>query len=211
MPIGTLEPLYRYLQLHNGADAISAVINDMEALARGGFIKSLGEGLHETIQTTASEIEINETLSQLLGRDMPTFYTASYQALDSKMFISISRVEPAVSRTILALCINEDDSVTTFYLDGANMIDMGQKSPELYSSTSAVIKTADGALKNGFVRSFTSVRQRSESEVYIKCDFRLSRTAPFYIAIRDIYGRQDAHVGATAKTVFDELEATCSR
>ena len=211
MPIGTLEPLYRYLQLHNAEDAISAVINDMEALAKDGFIKSIGEGLHETLSTSATEAEINETLTQLLNKESPAFYTASYQALDSKMFISISRVEPAVSRTILALCINEDDSVTTFYLDGASMIDMGLKSPELYSSTSAVIKTADGTLKNGFVRSFTSVRKRNAAEVYIKCDFRLSRTTPFYIAISDVYENQRASIGAAAKAVFDELEATCSR
>lgn len=208
MSIGKLEPLLRYLQQHNQTDAISAAINDMETLAKGGYIKSLGDGVHEIVPNGEADREVRRALESALGQDTKTYYTASYQAVDERMFININKVAECACRTILSMCINRNDTVSVFFVDGASLAEVAKLNSELYSATSTIAKTDSGEIRSGFVRSFTSIVQHEGSNrICIKCDFRLSRTTPFHICVLNSMIDPTAFIGVEAKAFYEE--ATC--
>ena len=185
MPIGQLEPLYRYLTLRNQQDPVGAMLQDMEQLAKEKYIQNLSEGIHAVIDNASIRAEIREELAKLTNLPIP-YFQVSYQALGSKMYISINRVLQNVSKTMLALAIHEDDRVVIMYIDSDPLSNMAVLKPVLYGSTSTVIVKDDGTLSNGFLRCETSLCADSRSNIYIKCDFRLSRTKPFYIRITGV-------------------------
>jgi len=181
VPIGQLEPLYRYLTLRNQQDPVNALLQDMEELAKGKYIKNMSEGIHQVIDSAVIRAEIKQEVDKISNVAPVAFHQVSYQALGNKMYISINRVLQNASKTMLALTINEDDSVTIMYVDSDPFYAMALLKGTLYGSISTVIMKEDGTLSTGFLRCETSFCTDIHNNAYMKCDFRLSRTKPFYI------------------------------
>ena len=209
--LGDLEPLYRWLRLRNETDPVEALLQDIETLSKAQYIKNLREGVHTVIQNPAIDAEVlQEMQSYLRGDDGVFYFQTSYQAVGEKMYIAISRVGPTVAKTALALCINENDTVEVHFIEPDPLFTFASGHPTLYGSISTVIVAEDGQIKHGFIRCETSMMMESGTEaLLVKCDFRLSRTQPFYIAIDAMFGdRPVAQIGVGCQVRW---EAQCSR
>ena len=212
MPIGQLEPLYRYLTLRDRVDPVEALLLDMEQLSKGGYIKNISDGIHQVINTGNIQTEIATAIEAIRAQGEPiAFFNVSYQSIGKKMYIAVNRVASNVSKTALALCINEDDTVEVHFIEPDCFSNGMTNNKKLYSSISTVVQLAGGTLKHGFLRCETTF-QILGSRIAIKCDFRLTRTTPFYILIANYSGNiPAAMIGSIAQTNYTEMEATCSR
>ena len=200
------EPLYRYLTQISGNDPVTSLMEDIEALAREGYVEGTGDGTLNVL--TGSKI--SAFITEQLASQMPArvFHHMAVQAIDKKMFITISRVGPSVSKTALALVINEDDSVTVGYLEHDALFNGGLAGKKLYCALSTVVIDEAGAATNGFIRFESSFTSRGEDEFAMKVDFKLSRTTPFFIYIAPCGAVNPVAItGATAKHSFEEMES----
>jgi hypothetical protein len=183
--IGQLEPLYRYLKLTNGKDPLEAMVHDIEKLAKGRYIENVSEGIHQVVESSTINSEIRAELEKLFDQPEP-FYQVSYQALGGRMYITINRVTKYASKTSLACILKEDDTVDILYIDSDPLMLFADSKPTIYGSISTILVMPDNSIKNGFLRCETSLCNLGE-DLYIKWDFRLSRTKPFYLAINKVW------------------------
>lgn len=204
-----LEPLYRYFKQMPEGDPLSNVIRDIEQLAKGDYLRSESNG-NIALKSTP---EIENEISNILVSQVPqeTLLHMMFQNIGEKMFISLSRVTRDASKTALALCINEDDTVTVDYLEHAALFSGKLNGKTLWNSISTVVVQEDGSIKRGFIRVETTfVHTRGATcEIAIKCDFKVARSTPFYIAITncDTAG-PIATTGASAKSRYEGLAAS---
>ncbi len=207
MSIGKLEPLYRYLKTIGQAEPVARFISDIDRLAKGGYVGNASDGvimIRETEKTTA---ELDKILAQLIPSRIA--HHMMYQAIGKEMFLSLSRVSENVSKTALALCITEQDKVVVDYLEHRALFCSELMGQVLWNSISTVVVDDAGASKRGFIRAETTFMPNSEHDsMGIKCDFKLSRTKPFYVLLRDCKSSTPVGTfGPVAKEAFEQLES----
>ncbi len=207
MAIGQHEPLYRYLKSKGNGDPVSNLLKDIEVLAKGGYVRSRDEGILSVVSNAAIENEIKEKLAEHMP-EQPMSHHCSYQAIGKKMYINLSRINKFVSKTALALVINENDSVDVDWLEYDAIFGRELLGKKLWNSISTVVEAADGTVKRGFLRVETQIFAGGTDTLALKADFRLSRTAPFFISIANCNtATPTATFGPAAKLVFDRLES----
>ena len=203
MPIGELEPLYRYLATCNQRDPVASLLIDMEQLAKGKYIKNMSEGIHQVIDTAAIRAEVRDQIARNIGPP-PAGYQTTYQALGKRMYVAINRVVQSNSKTALAYVINEDDTVELLYIDPDPINQFASTKPTIYSSINTVVVLEGGTIKHGFLRCETSMMTYG-NDLLIKSDFKLSRTTPFYTKIKNYYSAvTSCSVGPAVKTMWEE-------
>lgn len=204
-----LEPLYRYFKSMPDGDPIANIMMDMEQLAKGNYIKSVANGHIQLKSTPDIEREVRAILAEQIPPE--TLLHMMFQNIGEKMFISLSRVTQDASKTALALCINEDDTVTVDFLEHAALFNGKLNGKTLWNSISTVVVQEDGSIKRGFIRvetTFAHVREAS-SNIGIKCDFKVARSTPFYIYLTNCdTARPLAMTGADAKSAYERMAAT---
>lgn len=208
MSIGKLEPLYRYLRMINGEEPVSKFLGDIEILARLGYIENGSrEGTAFARDNPKIKCEIDKELAALVP--VSRAYHMMYQAIGKEMFLSLSGVVGNVSKTVLSLCITERDAVVVDYMEYRGLFDPSLVGQTLWNSISTVVVDDTGATKRGFIRAETTFMPNSDFDgCAIKCDFKLSRTKPFYISITGCLENKPTGVfGANAKEVYEQLES----
>jgi len=209
VPLEKLEPLYRYLATCDGKDPMEAMMRDMEALAKDGYISN-GEklGVHRIVKNGTISKEVQEALRRQIGSENPVFFHCMFQAIDNEMTISVSRISSNSSKTSLALHIAEDDSVIVDYAEPDAIFHGGLIGQTIYNSISTLVVGDDGSKNRGFLRAETTFRamHRNMETICIKVDFRLSRTKPFFIKVMNLQTlTPTATMGAACETLYDQM------
>lgn len=209
MAIGALEPLYRYLKSKGNCDPVTELLKDIEFLAKSGYVHNAGDGIVACNTSSKIKTEVQEELQKLQGAP-PMSHHCMYQAIGKKMYVSISRVNKFVSKTALSLCINENDTVDVDYLEYDAIFGQDLIGKKLWNSISTVVVAEDGTTKRGFLRAETTVLTSHEGKaIGIKADFKLSRSTPFYILVKDCTELTQIGVfGPAAKAAFQDMEAS---
>lgn len=206
MSIGKLEPLYRYLKTIGRTEPVSRFLSDIEQLAKGGHLVNASDGIVAIKETTKSEAEIAEILRGMMPH--PMAHHMMYQAIGKQMFLSLSRVRDCTSKTALALCIDERDQVIVDYLEHQALFHEAIMHKTLWNSISTVVVNDAGEAKRGFIRAETTFIPDEACDVMgIKCDFKLSRTKPFYLKLSNCRETPTGVFGAAAKDFFETQES----
>lgn len=210
MAIGELEPLYRYLKGKGRVDPVTAILKDVETLACGNYINGIGDGMLVTVDDLKIDKEISEKL-EALRPPPPMSYHWMYQAIGDRMYISLSRINQYVSKTALALCIMEDDTVTIDYLEHGAIFNQPMVGQTMWNSISTVIVQEDGSTVRGFLRVESQLFTDTDgNKLAFRADFRLNPNRPFYVSInncRVANQYRKAFFGDAAKKDFLSLES----
>lgn len=209
MSIGKLEPLYRYLKTIGRTEPVSRFLSDIERLAKDDHLVNAGEGIVAVKETAKSEAEIDDILRSMVPQ--PIAHHMMYQAIGKQMFLSLSRVQDCTSKTALALCIDERDQVTVDYLEHQALFHTALMHKTLWNSISTVVVDDAGEAKRGFIRAETTFIPNETHDVMgIKCNFKLSRTKPFYLMLTNCKETPLGVFGAAAKDFFETQESKWS-
>ena len=204
MGLGKLEPLYRYLKTRNKKEPVASMLSDIETLAKGGYVKSLRDGILEVIESNKAREEVDA----LLMSQVPKMYayTMSYQAIGKSMYCALNRIAGDISKTSIAFTINPDDTVSVEYLESDAVTCGDLNNRTLYNSISTLVVQEDSSVRRGFLRAETTMRTR-DNLLVLKIDFRVARSVPFYVAIdKANLAQQVTAFGPAAKAKFDALE-----
>lgn len=209
MPLGNLEPLYRYLQANDRSNAVSRLIGDMEALAKGGYIRSESPGIHRVVTSHKISAEVRECVEQAFPKIEVANFHVMCQSIDDEFYLAVSRVNEKASKTCLSLVIKRDDTVKLEYIEPGAFEQRVQGKHTTYSSVNTVICSPDGTKSSGFIRyetTFKFDRGRHGSAMAIMIDFKMTRAAPIYIFLADICDESSrVTVGRHAKEAFESM------
>jgi hypothetical protein len=204
MGLGKLEPLYRYLKTRNKKEPVASMLSDIETLAKGGYVRSLRDGILEVIETSKAREEVDAFLRSQVPKMFA--YTMSYQAIGKSMYCALNRVAGDVSKTSIAFTIQPNDTVTVEYLE-ADVVECGDLSNRtLYNSISTLVVQEDGSVRRGFLRAETMIKTAT-NKIAMKIDFKIARSVPFYVVIDKTHlAQQSTLFGPAAKAVFEAME-----